>query len=59
MTDDPMKLLKDCKEKLSLYRAEHSGAYVGGVEYTELIARINAYLATGRGTEAYKRWKKE
>jgi hypothetical protein len=34
------QLLLDCTEKLSRYRYEHSGAYVGGVEYTELQRRI-------------------
>jgi hypothetical protein len=38
---DVVMLLQDVKEKLALYRAEHSGAYVGGVEYSELVRRID------------------
>jgi hypothetical protein len=34
------QLLLDCADKLSRYRYEHSGAYVGGIEYTELQRRI-------------------
>jgi hypothetical protein len=37
-----IQLLQDCKHKLELYRAQHSGEYVGGVEFTELIRRIDA-----------------
>ena len=33
------------KEKLELYRAQHSGEYVGGVEYSELMQQINAALS--------------
>jgi hypothetical protein len=40
--------LLDCKEKLQLYRAQHSGVYIGGVEYMELMRRINAALETRR-----------
>jgi hypothetical protein len=36
--------LREAREKLKLYRAEHSGVYVGGVEYTELMSRIDALL---------------
>lgn len=32
------------REKLALYRAAHSGEYLGGVEYTELMRRIDAVL---------------
>lgn len=38
--------LLDCKEKLQLYRAQHSGAYIGGVEFIELMRRIDAALET-------------
>ena len=38
------RLLMDCAEKLNFYRAQHSGEYVGGVEYTELQRRIVAAL---------------
>ena len=34
-------LLESCKYKLKLYRAEHSGEYIGGAEYTALIQQIN------------------
>lgn len=34
------QLLRDCSEKLALYRSQHSGVYVGGVEYGELQRRI-------------------
>lgn len=33
-------LLMDCAEKLNLYRGQHSGEYIGGVEYMELQRRI-------------------
>lgn len=36
--------LEHAKQKLQLYRADHSGEYVGGVEYTALIAEIDAAL---------------
>jgi hypothetical protein len=32
------------KEKLMLYRAQHSGDYIGGVEYTSLMRMINRAL---------------
>lgn len=38
-------VLSAAKKKLELYRAQHSGEYVGGVEYTELMARIDAALS--------------
>lgn len=38
-------LLKDCKEKLRLYRQHTTGEYYGGVEYTDLIQRIDQALA--------------
>lgn len=38
------QLLMDCAEKLNLYRAQHSGEYIGGGEYTELQKRIVATL---------------
>lgn len=34
------QLLMDCADKLIRYRQEHSGAYVGGIEYMELQRRI-------------------
>lgn len=37
--------LLDAKLKLQLYREKHSGEYIGGVEYTELMRRIDAALA--------------
>lgn len=33
-------------EKLALYRGTHTGEHVGGVEYTELMRRINAALSS-------------
>jgi len=38
---DIVGLLENCKYKLRLYRAEHSGEYIGGTEYSELIKQIN------------------
>lgn len=38
--------LEHAKQKLQLYREAHSGEYVGGVEYTRLIAEIDEALAT-------------
>lgn len=38
-------VLSAAKAKLELYRAQHSGEYVGGVEFTELMARIDAALS--------------
>lgn len=32
------------KEKLGLYRAQHSGEYVGGVQYHELMRQIDEIL---------------
>lgn len=32
------------QRKLMLYREAHSGEYIGGVEYTQLIAEIDAAL---------------
>lgn len=37
--------LKHSKEKLELYRAAHGGEYVGGMEYTRLIAEIDKLLS--------------
>lgn len=37
-------VLLQAREKLELYRAQHDGNYVGGVEYTELMRRIKAAL---------------
>lgn len=36
--------LRSAKEKLELYRAEHSGGYVGGVEFTQLMKMIDQSL---------------
>ena len=38
-------VLGDAKVKLALYRMNHSGEYIGGVEYMELMNRIDAALA--------------
>ena len=32
------------KEKLAIYRARHSGEYVGGIEYTALMVKIDEAL---------------
>lgn len=37
--------LEHAKQKLSLYRDDHSGEYIGGVEYTQLIGEIDAAIA--------------
>lgn len=44
-------LLMDCAEKLNLYRAQHSGEYIGGVEYTALQRRIVKALDDIRADE--------
>lgn len=36
-----IEALKAAKEKLSLYRSEHSGEYIGGTEYSALIKQID------------------
>ncbi len=33
--------LMQAREKLALYRAEHSGEYIGGMEYTALLKLID------------------
>lgn len=38
------RALAYAREKLVLYRQEHSGAYVGGMEYTTLIRLIDAAI---------------
>lgn len=35
------------KRKLELYREQHSGEYVGGMEYTALMKEIDIALADG------------
>ena len=37
--------LEHAKTKLVLYRGDHSGEYVGGVEYTQLIKEIDEAIA--------------
>lgn len=37
-------------EKLQLYRAQHSGEYIGGIEYTALMAMIDRALSPDRST---------
>ncbi len=36
--------LEAAKLKLSLYRGEHSGEYVGGMQYTDLMTMIDEAL---------------
>jgi len=43
-TAELRQLLMNCADKLQRYRHEHSGEYIGGVEYTELQRRIVAAL---------------
>lgn len=38
------ELLRLARAKLELYCAGHSGEYIGGMEYNELIRRIDAAL---------------
>lgn len=38
------KVLLWSRQKLELYRSEHSGQYIGGMEYTELIRYIDAAM---------------
>lgn len=38
-------VLLRAKEKLRLYREASTGEYVGGLEYTELVRRIDEALA--------------
>lgn len=37
--------LQEARHKLTLYREAHGGAYLGGVEYSELMRRIDAALS--------------
>lgn len=41
------RVLLLCREKLVLYRKEHTGEYVGGMEYTVLLREIDAALTGG------------
>ena len=41
-------LLSLARDLLALYRAEHSGEYVGGTSYAELSRRIDAALTGTR-----------
>lgn len=47
------QLLMDCADKLIRYREQHSGEYIGGVEYMELQKRIVAALEAFPEREAY------
>ena len=38
-------LLAKARDKLALYRAEHSGEYIGGTEYTELMRQIEKLVS--------------
>lgn len=40
-----VSVLKQSRDKLVFYRGEHSGKYVGGVEYITLIQRIDKAIA--------------
>lgn len=37
-----VQIIDDAKTKLGLYRKQHSGEYIGGVEYTDLQQRLSA-----------------
>uniref|UniRef100_A0A6M3LUC0 Uncharacterized protein n=1 Tax=viral metagenome TaxID=1070528 RepID=A0A6M3LUC0_9ZZZZ len=41
LAEEITTVLSNCKTKLQLYRANMDGEYLGGVEYTELIKRID------------------
>lgn len=47
---EAMRMLADCKEKLGFYRQAWGGEYVGGIEYTALIKRIDALLGGNSST---------
>lgn len=42
---NPYDVLHAAREKLKLYRGQHSGEYVGGMEYTTLMELIDKALA--------------
>lgn len=42
--EDVAVLLEQCREKLRLYRKQHTGEYVGGVEYTLLDKQLEQLL---------------
>ncbi len=44
-------ILGAAKEKLGLYRAQHSGEYIGGMEYRMLIDAIDAALSLANGSK--------
>ena len=46
------KALREARQKLQLYREAHSGEYVGGLEYTQLIRLIDIALTNPTPTEA-------
>lgn len=48
------EVLTQAREKLKLYRAVHSGEYLGGVEYSELMRRIDEALDFGHDLCYYK-----
>jgi hypothetical protein len=37
-------LLAAARDKLAVYHAQHSGEYVGGMEYSELVRQIDVAL---------------
>jgi len=45
------EVLSRAKEKLQIYRENHSGEYVGGTEYQYLIKLINRALGIKDGNE--------
>ena len=42
---DLREALRHAREKLMLYRKAHSGEYIGGMEYSQLMRQIDAALA--------------
>lgn len=46
---EAIEILKFCKEKLALYRDQHSGEYIGGMEYQSLRTEIEKFLKEHNG----------
>ena len=42
--DEASLIISKCKTKLQLYRANVTGEYLGGVEYTSLMKEIDNYF---------------
>ena len=46
-----MRAAESAREKLKLYRSQHSGEYIGGMEYTALINKLDNALAKLNGEQ--------